>query len=721
MVFHSIISRRVLALLLAGMALVFCAVQTHAQNQPEDEGEHRALLIGINDYASPMINDLRGAVNDVQMLSRVLTTRMGFAEDNIQVLTDSDATRDAILKALASFVAETQKNDTVYIHFSGHGSQVADANGDEPDQLDETILPHDAREPGVADIIDDEIDRLLAQLATERALIVFDSCHSGTITRSESTVQLRAVPMDSRSELYEQAIATRAIVPVKKLGHVLMTGAPAEQQALDGPVDNGYYGLFSYSLARSMDRHGPSGSPEQIHYGVKQELRRIQQQLNFQPPEPQLEASPQRITQPLFAYGERPVKTAPDNFAAAPSQPALAMTARPPREAKRPARRAWLPVEQKGKKRALLIDGIHLNARPGSRWAIYPAGETRFAPGRALVTGIVAKLNGRNAVLAFDRPVKKLPSGARAIAIAPPNQSADITLSLINVPKERQRALRPLIKQQLPQLRFVRPGQFARLSIAYDDGLWRALGAGGLQELKVIADRGNADLASQIAQLAARSSNALAMISLDNPSSDIQLQVGVQTRPAEDDVQARGLVKVTDAPQPGYRIRRPDEPRSHRNSLTVEVLADRPVYLNIVSIDTEGAVTVLFPNSYQRSNFYPQGLIPANQLVRIPDQLASGNRAGFHWDYGPPAGRDTLRVFASEDINTARRIHAMVTEAARDRSKFKALGDQLAGIHTRGVVVVADKGSPIGEPVTAAIDNTPGDWTARSVVLNIRQ
>ena len=101
-------------------------------------------------------------------------------------------------------VKESGPNDVVYIHYSGHGSQVEDLNGDEPDdQLDETIVPQDGRTEGVPDITDDELEAILSQLKTSQAVVVLDSCHSGTATRGLE-VRVRSVPADDRVALYQK-------------------------------------------------------------------------------------------------------------------------------------------------------------------------------------------------------------------------------------------------------------------------------------------------------------------------------------------------------------------------------------------------------------------------------------------------------------------------------------------------------------------------------------
>ena len=55
----------------------------------------KALLVGINDYRGP--NDLNGCVNDVTNMRDVLRNYMGYKNNQIRVITDSRATKSAIL------------------------------------------------------------------------------------------------------------------------------------------------------------------------------------------------------------------------------------------------------------------------------------------------------------------------------------------------------------------------------------------------------------------------------------------------------------------------------------------------------------------------------------------------------------------------------------------------------------------------------------------------
>jgi metacaspase-1 len=89
-------------------------------------------------------------------------------------------TRANILQAMKNLVAGAQPGDSLFLQFSGHGSQVPDTSGDEVDGLDETILPLDFKTAG--QITDDEMYDILVRGVPMgvRLTVLFDCCHSGT-------------------------------------------------------------------------------------------------------------------------------------------------------------------------------------------------------------------------------------------------------------------------------------------------------------------------------------------------------------------------------------------------------------------------------------------------------------------------------------------------------------------------------------------------------------
>ncbi|KAL4915801.1 caspase domain-containing protein [Aspergillus aurantiobrunneus] len=147
-------------------------------------GRRKALLIGINYFGQP--NQLQGCINDVTNVSTFLHERHGYRREDMVILTDDQSnpksipTKANILRAMQWLVHEAQPNDSLFIHFSGHGGRTPDLDGDEDDGFDDVIYPVDYRTVG--HIVDDEMHDIMVRPLQPgvRLTAVFDSCHSGT-------------------------------------------------------------------------------------------------------------------------------------------------------------------------------------------------------------------------------------------------------------------------------------------------------------------------------------------------------------------------------------------------------------------------------------------------------------------------------------------------------------------------------------------------------------
>jgi metacaspase-1 len=108
------------------------------------------LIIGINYIDSQ--NQLNGCINDAHSISAFLNQQYGFAYDDMVILTDDQQsqlgqpTRANILRAMTWLVQDAQPHDSLFFHYSGHGGQTLDENGDHIDGYDETIFPVDFQE-----------------------------------------------------------------------------------------------------------------------------------------------------------------------------------------------------------------------------------------------------------------------------------------------------------------------------------------------------------------------------------------------------------------------------------------------------------------------------------------------------------------------------------------------------------------------------------------------
>ena len=156
------------------------------------EPARRALLIGIDDYTASTLPaagptehrgwpDLRGAANDVHILADMLVLLYGFERKNIVILTNQQATRAAILRAIDEHLVRPAKSgDVLFYYYAGHGAQVPNPESAEPDRLDESIVPADSRR-GAADIRDKELRPLFNRILDRgaRLTLLLDHCHSG--------------------------------------------------------------------------------------------------------------------------------------------------------------------------------------------------------------------------------------------------------------------------------------------------------------------------------------------------------------------------------------------------------------------------------------------------------------------------------------------------------------------------------------------------------------
>lgn len=173
-----------------------------------------ALLIGINYYNTPDCS-LRGCINDVINMCNVLVDAYDYDRKNIIVLRDdaNDAgflpTRANIINRLKWLIAQSVAGATeIWIHYSGHGSQIRDQNGDEVDGRDEIILPCDFRGAGI--ISDDELQTALLAIKSP-TICVFDSCNSATVCDLPWSFLASSPTTFQRIQNYKTAFANKKI------------------------------------------------------------------------------------------------------------------------------------------------------------------------------------------------------------------------------------------------------------------------------------------------------------------------------------------------------------------------------------------------------------------------------------------------------------------------------------------------------------------------------
>lgn len=222
---------------------------------------NRALLVGINKYKIPGA-DLNGCVNDVTNVRDILLKHFGFTVKEIRVVVDDRATKRAIMERLKWLVKGAKAGDRLLFHYSGHGSQIRDRDGDElKDQMDEIICPHDMDWDGTF-ITDDELGEIFSALPKGVNLeVLLDSCHSGTGTREAFGIEKLPVEISLKPRFLQPPLDIQCRVeddlPVKKIlkgsnpmNHVLFAGCRDNQTSADANIGGSYNGAFTYYLCK---------------------------------------------------------------------------------------------------------------------------------------------------------------------------------------------------------------------------------------------------------------------------------------------------------------------------------------------------------------------------------------------------------------------------------------------------------------------------------------
>jgi hypothetical protein len=369
-----------------------------------DDRQKRALLIGINEYPNfAPRGQLDGCINDIEVMRQVLEKSFNFPENHVVSLTDEQATREGILTAMQDLVAVVGEDDIVVFHYSGHGSQMTDVEGDEPDGLDETIVPYDSgRAPNHAnrDIKDDEIYLWLKDLTAKtcNVTLIFDCCHSGTIVRDGFGGAVRWVEADLRPaeelppspipmELHRGLDGSRDAGPSgwMPLGerYVLVSGCSRDESACEVEEPEGVcHGALTYFLSRELLKAESGTTYRDVFEALAPRLTS-----RFPDQHPQLE-------------GARDQKV----FGVERSEP---MT--------------LVPVVQRSADRVILGGGAACGLTEGSEWAIYPASTKSVGPDDSPV-GVVA-LTAVRAFISEARLLREISLGAVQAGLRAAEQS----------------------------------------------------------------------------------------------------------------------------------------------------------------------------------------------------------------------------------------------------------------------------------------------------------
>lgn len=220
----------------------------------------RALLIGIDYLNIPSIN-LKGCVYDVINVRDVLTDAYDY--DSITILRDdinnaaTMPTRANIINNLTKIVNQSTSLDEIWVHYSGHGSQLPNKNAYTSNGMDNILVPCDYRTAGF--ITDRELLDIVKNIKC-KALLLFDACHSGTMCDLEWSFQYSS-PI-SWSKIQNKKVGT-----ISNPNICIISGCKDEQTSADTFIkaDSTSQGAFTNAFISGLRNYRHNVSINQVY------------------------------------------------------------------------------------------------------------------------------------------------------------------------------------------------------------------------------------------------------------------------------------------------------------------------------------------------------------------------------------------------------------------------------------------------------------------------
>jgi hypothetical protein len=237
--------------------------------------KNKALLVGINKYPDPR-NELRGCINDIKdMIHFISEANNVYQKENIIILTNSLATKKAIVEKLKWLVKDAQAGDQLLFHYSGHGAQAPTKNHkEEADGYDEIICPYDFDWSSDTTLKDKEFAEIFQHIPKGVHFIwISDSCHAEDLSRD---------PMNANNTSYRffngqntfplQTGPSATAANLKILNGVLLSACQSHQLSADAYIENRFNGAFTHYLLKNLANNGFNKNLQEIVAKVHADL-----------------------------------------------------------------------------------------------------------------------------------------------------------------------------------------------------------------------------------------------------------------------------------------------------------------------------------------------------------------------------------------------------------------------------------------------------------------
>lgn len=265
--------------------------------------KNTALLIGIDQYErlntdtsnfNRQFNNLEGALNDVNSVASLLVNRFDFESKNIFKICDTAASKNVIIQALQNNLNNLSKDDVFFFYYAGHGSRVKNSKASDGTGYDQTLVAADGN-----DIRSKELNVIFNKFQQKgvRLILIFDCCHSTSITRGSilsNLNKLRSLPLNSSYDALDSTVPYL----LENDGTIIISSAQRDQGAVEMYLrdEKVVHGVFTAALTRALSNSSINENLTELFSRV----RSIMISLIGSIQEPSLAANPKALKQPIF-------------------------------------------------------------------------------------------------------------------------------------------------------------------------------------------------------------------------------------------------------------------------------------------------------------------------------------------------------------------------------------------------------------------------------------
>ncbi|MBY8986669.1 MAG: caspase family protein [Candidatus Lokiarchaeota archaeon] len=239
-------------ILLSFLVLILCSL---ASTSTPIEAPY-AIIVGANNYIDPMIPKLYFCIADAQDIMNTLLNSTMWSSENIVYL--PNATKTDIENAIEHVKVKIEPDGLILFYFSGHGNL-------SPDGSRAYICPADSSYTSFAnDIEDDELERWLDGIPTNRKCVILDTCFSGAFIKKPPPDLIIKTYLKMDQKITTALTGTGFFVKLSKAGYVLLTASDDNEASWEHrDLKNG---VFTYYLDEGFN------SPYEVDINTNQEI-----------------------------------------------------------------------------------------------------------------------------------------------------------------------------------------------------------------------------------------------------------------------------------------------------------------------------------------------------------------------------------------------------------------------------------------------------------------